>query len=241
LSFFPEYKDLNLDPQTANLTIRHLLTMTTGFDYQENRTQSVYGSQDWIAATLSLGMKDTPGTTYNYMSPAAHLLAGVLSRATGMPCHEFAKLALFQPLSLEIAGWASDPLGNVIGGSEMYFTTRDMARFGLLFLHKGKINDNNIISADWIAESTSNHSKPGDPAYGYFWMPVSLGGHDAYAAAGHGGQFIINVPELNLIVVTTANPNFPAAEANQHANAIVKLIANDFLPAVSAEKNSKQP
>lgn len=100
-----------------------------------------------------------------------------------------------------------------MGGVAMYFTPRELAKFGLLYLHYGAWDGHQVVPSEWIAESMNRHvNETGFPgvSYGYYWRRESAGGYEVYAAVGHGGQTIRIVPDLNLVVVTTADAYAPA-------------------------------
>ena len=215
------------DPRAARITVRHLLTMTAGFD--------------WLDANVGPWLKNTelhfphaqalsaePGETYNYDTPASHLLSGVMQRATGRTLAEFAAQRLFAPLGIERFEWAHDTAGFTYGGHGLSLTTRDVLKFGLLCLRDGAWDGAQIVPADWIGAATSVQSA-GYPdafgAYGYLWWVQNLRGRRAYYAAGNGGQFLHVVPDLDLLVLVTSNLDRLHAENKQ--------IARDFaVPAV---------
>lgn len=208
--FLPTYFASVQDPRKRDITLRHLLTMTPGFSYEDN----LYGLQgDWLAAAIAYPLVSEPGSTFRYSTISSHILSAVLTEATGMSTCEFACHYLFQPLGITIDNWSRNPQGYYMGGVAMYFTPRELARFGLLYLHEGVWDGHPVVPAEWIAESMTRHvTETGIPgvSYGYFWWLESAGGHEVHAAVGHGGQTIRIVPDLNLVVVTTADSYAPA-------------------------------
>lgn len=117
---------------------------------------------------------------------------------------------LFGPLGMESVIWRTDPQGNVDGGNGIAMTARDAARFGQLFLQKGKWQDEQLIPEQWVEESTAvQNSGPGGRTgeYGYQWWvrPFGRGQYKTFYAFGAYGQFIFVVPQLQLVTVITSN------------------------------------
>lgn len=210
------------DPKKAAITLEQVLTMTPGFEWNEddvsywdptNDAIVVEGLDDWVEYLLAKPLSDEPGTTYNYNSTNTQLMSEMLSTATGRPLNEYAEEFLFGPIGITDYMWKDSPEGfkDVAGG--IYLTTDGFARFGLLFAQDGKWNGEQIIPADWVARSgealvkdTAPESDSFDVGYGYqFW--VYAHGTDGkpymYGTWGWGGQFALIVPELDLVGVFT--------------------------------------
>ncbi len=118
----------------------------------------------------------------------------------------------------------TDPQGYVRGGNDMYLTPRDMAKFGLLYLNKGRYNGKQIVPASWVETSTAKHVTLSRSDYGYYWWLHQFKAHDAFAAHGYGGQFIVVVPALEIVVVTTAESRLSRALARSNFWAIRSLV-----------------
>ena len=215
LDFFPDYASSINDPRKYDLTLRHLISMKAGWDFQEELIDYIayFSAPDRIRYLLELPLLTDPGTEYDYDSGQTDLLSVILSRATGMLTKDFAELYLFTPLSISIRYWEPLQPGYQTGGYGMYFTPRDMARFGWLFLKKGNLDGRQIIPEDWVEETTredtpfiSTYGVLTDQAYGYGWWLAKMGGYDVTHAAGHYGQRILLFPELNTVVVTSVEP-----------------------------------
>jgi CubicO group peptidase (beta-lactamase class C family) len=208
--FLPTYFVASQYPRKLHITLRDLLTMRPGFSYQD----AIYDlSGDWLATAISYPLASEPGSEFNYSTISSHILSAVLTKATGMSTCEFACQYLFQPIGITIDNWSQDPQGYYLGGVAMYFTPRELARFGLLYLHDGIWDGHQVIPSEWIAESmTRQVDETGFPgvSYGYHWWLESAAGHEVYGAIGHGGQTIRIVPDLHLVVVTTADSYAPA-------------------------------
>jgi CubicO group peptidase (beta-lactamase class C family) len=214
MDFFPEYAPQMTDPRKFDITIEHLLTMQAGFNWEdtEQHWRDYASSPNWVEYALSLPLMHDPGEMMHYSTVQTNLLSVILTRATGMSTKAFADLFLLDPLDISIRHWHQDPQGYYTGGHEMYYSPRNMARFGFLFLHKGKVDGQQIIPEEWVEASWQNTGQGvydwlplEDHGYGYQWWMGRLGGYDIFFASGKGGQKIIVVPELDMIVVTTTN------------------------------------
>lgn len=198
-------------PGHGAITIRHLLTMTGGFDWDEENTD-IYSdwvrSSDQVAFVLNRAIATEPGSTFRYNSGAVHLLGVLLEKATGMGLEAYADRKLFGPMGITRRVWEPATQGYVNGGAGLDLTPRDMARLGQLFLQKGWSDGRVVIPGPWVDEATVRRfswSIPAGPiqhvTYGYlWWIDVDRG---AFFAWGHGGQFVYVVPALDLVVVTT--------------------------------------
>jgi CubicO group peptidase (beta-lactamase class C family) len=223
LSFFPEYDDIeNLDARKESITLENVLTMTPGFKWDdsplfdkcgdlnpESDTAKMSESSDWIKYVLDLPMRDDPSTEFLYNNGGSHLLSGILTNKTGQSAEEYASENLFSALGITNWEWEKDPndLTNTEGG--LFLHPVNMAMFGYLFLKNGFLNEEQVISEDWVKESTSRHIEIRDPDsgevgeyYGYQWWFFKDG--NTYSARGLLGQFIFVIPGLNMVIVTTA-------------------------------------
>ncbi|RRB07367.1 serine hydrolase domain-containing protein [Larkinella rosea] len=215
VDYFPQESPLpNLTPAKQQITIRDLLTMSSGLECADDDPQSpgneakMYQSTDWIRYTLSLPMKTTPGTESNYCTGGVAVLGGILQRATGKTVDEFAQENLWKPLNITPIRWDRMPTGQVNTSGRMFIRPRDMAKLGQLFLNKGQWEGKQIISADWVNESTRKQVILRDQGYGYLWWRREFNYNNkmypAYYASGNGGNFIVVLPTENLVVVSTA-------------------------------------
>lgn len=211
-----------------NLTLRHLLTQTSGIEWYEwGGGHSNWGefrsAENWVDYILSQRQLYTPGTVFNYSTGNTHLLSAVLQAATGMTQEEYCRTRIFDPIGVsKDAHWFTDEQGIADGGNGLFISARDAARFGQLFLQDGVWQGQQLISADWVAQSTVEQSPgPGDNTgrYGFQWWirrhttgeygsystSYPTKAYDTYFALGHAGQFIYVVPELELVTVFTSN------------------------------------
>ena len=222
VDFYPEYVTPNTDPRIRDMTLEHVLTMTSGLDRETD-----YG-EDWLESTLEQSVSSTPGQVFHYNDSAVHLLSGILTRTSHMTAIEFGNKYLFQPLGIPLPPWEADPQGNSVGGDGLALRPREMAKIGHLYLNQGFWDGSQLVPAEWVRETTHKHTDADilNDDYGYLWWVTTVEGHAAYYAAGFGGQFIYVVPDLDLVVVMTGNASFP--ELLQHLD-IVRLY---ILPAI---------
>ena len=242
MSYFPEYESASLEPDKYDITLRHLLRMRAGywFDSQDDRWAAWVNSPDWIAYMINLPLENPPGTLWNYSSGSTHILSAVLTKSTGMRAEDFARQYLFGPLDTKLGYWNQDPHGYNYGGWAMYITARDMARFGLLYLNGGNYQGRQIVPEQWVRESTHGYSEVDwtfgrieEPRYGCLWWSGIMEGHPLFFAQGHGGQNIMVFPGLDMVVVTTTNPDLGFGASWTQSLKTFFFIAVYILPAVS--------
>lgn len=201
------YDNVFKDPRKAQITVRHLLTMTTGLvptSYQAYN--SWISKKDWVKAALEREMIAEPGTHFQYSTGNTHILSGVLTAATGMSTKAYAESKLFQPMQIRLKGWDTDPNGVSLGGNNLSLISRDMAKVGLLYLDAGEFGDQQLVPRWWV-ESSVRPSAIGDHEiygrYGYLWY-THPGGEDAFVAVGYGGQYIYVSPPFDCVIVITS-------------------------------------
>jgi hypothetical protein len=215
LHYFDAAKVKNLDARKRRMTLRDLLTMTSGFDWNEdvpyddpsNPSDLMEAADDWVQFVIDRPMKTDPGTTFAYSSGATELLAHIFKRETGSDIEEYAHRYLFAPLGIESYYWKRTPLGVVDTEGGLYLRSEDLAKIGLLYMQDGKWQGRRLISSDWIKASMTPRIDAGEGfEYGYQWWLLPHGDPKrlAWVARGMGGQRLIIFPEDQLIVVSTA-------------------------------------
>ncbi|MCB1851767.1 MAG: serine hydrolase [Gammaproteobacteria bacterium] len=207
-ALFPEYFDAERHPGKQELSLHHLLTMTSGLDLDENgpRMNAVFNSNDWIGATLQRPLVAPPGQRFVYSTALTHLISGLLSRASQESLLNLCQRYLCGPLGFENLHWQTGPSGYNFGGAELYLRLRDMLKLGVLYLNGGLWQGRQLLSSEWIQASTRNQLPNGvdEQPYGYLWWPVN----DGYKAVGWGGQRLLIIPGKRLVIAATfANPN----------------------------------
>ena len=149
---------------------------------------------------------------------------------------DFARKTLSAPLGFRLASWPKDPQGIYFGGNDMEFTPRQMLAFGELYLNGGRANGRQIIPENWVADSMRARAistRESGRYYGYGWWIREMAGFNTPYAWGYGGQFIILVPDMQLVVVTTSS-SFPGEERRARLRRLIDLIEFEIV-AVSAE------
>ena len=206
LALFPDRQIANRDERKAGVTIKDLLTMTSGLDCRfrpnEITLSEMTHSQDWIQFMLNLPMIAEPGSKYEYCSGGMHLVSGIISQSTGVNAFEFARRELFQPLGIHDVAWPADPNGVTYGWGDLHLRSRDAAKIGYLWLNHGRWEDRQIVPAEYLQEAAQVHSRAswGDE-YGYgMWVYPT---RDVFEGNGRGGQRLSVVPSKNLVVVMT--------------------------------------
>lgn len=207
--WFAENKKYN-DSVRNTLTLRHLLTMQPGFQWDDFGmiVGAMINSGDPVKFALELEFSDTPGTKFVYCTPATSIVSAALGKAVHTDIRSFAQKNLFDPAGITSKRWDVDPMGRHVGGSESYLTAQDMMRFGLLYLNKGRVGNKQIIPQAWIEESTAEQAKldywdilPNANGYGYFWWRRKTNGHQTFFASGAIGQLVVVIPDLEMVIV----------------------------------------
>ncbi len=234
VDFFPEHKAKIVDPIMNEVTIRDLLTMTSGILWRviamrEQMTMRMLKSPDWIEFVMTLPIDYNMRGKFVYNSSSSHMLSAILTKAAGMSAREFANRYLFSPIGIEpISGeplineeaglfqtpiwksdfqWPTDPQGYNTGGFGLALKPIDLARFGYLFLKNGVWQGERIISEDWVKASTTTKSEGNsNGTYGYQWW-INDNNIHKFFALGWGGQYVMVVPELDLVSVITSRAN----------------------------------
>jgi len=236
--FFPEYEIDNLTADKKNITLEHMLTMSTGLEWYE--MEYSYGDErnsfyQWVRSdervkyVLDLPMTAVPGTDYNYNTGVSHLLSAIIQKESGMRTDSFAMKNLFEPLGINDFYWFIEPNGIPTGGHGLLLSPRDMAKFGYLYLNNGIWDGTQVVPENWVKES----SKPliqrkyiTDFYYGYQWW---VRPDNYYCAVGYAGQWIYVVPDSDLVVVFTNSIN---EEEYLQLTTPERLLRTYILPAV---------
>ncbi len=202
----PQCKGLT-DPRKALITVRHLLSMTSGLtptSYQSYNGWVLNG--DWVQAVLDQTMVADPGTHHQYSTGDTHLLSAVLTAATGMSTRDYAIRKLLAPMNVTLYGWDQDPQGIYQGGNNLSLIPLDFAKIGQLYLEGGRYKGRQIVPKAWVEASTrisrlGKHEVYG--TYGFLWY-LRPGGNDAFVAVGYGGQYLYVSPAEKTVIVVTA-------------------------------------
>ena len=231
LDYFPDYKIKRGEKTIHNVTIKHLLTMRAPYKCKGDPWSKVCSSDNWTYSSLDfLGGRKGLTDEFNYQTVCLHILSGILYQATGMKTVDYANTYLFEPLGIQIHKnyyaktaeehkqftigklpkdniWFSDPDGLGTPGYGLCMSAEDMAKIGLLCLNKGRYNDQQIVSAQWIEEMTHPKTVESDRFrgmdYGYLWWIIDRE-KKIYSAIGNSGNVIYINPEQNIVVAVAS-------------------------------------
>ena len=207
--FFPDKAFANMDDLKKSITLENLLMMASGLKCRDSYLYRWAGlfemrsSTDWAQYVLDLPMAEPPGEKFEYCNGVSYLLSVIVQNTTKMKTLEFARKHLFETLGIIDIGWATSPQGVDIGYGEMWLKPHDMAKFGWLYLNKGRWGKKQVLPSSWVEVSTRGHIDATlFDHYGYQWYVDSAG---YYMAVGYKGQRIFVVPEKNMVAVFTGD------------------------------------
>jgi CubicO group peptidase (beta-lactamase class C family) len=225
LPYFPEYAPFENDsPQKEKISIRHLLTMSSGLACNDwdtgspGRETTLYKNKDMLRFLWNLPMVSEPGENPMYCSGGVITLSNILSKSTGQTYTDFARSSVLEPLGINNYKWNFREKDRTDRPDEIFLRPRDMAKFGMLYLNEGKWQSNQIVSKEWVKASFEPKVQLRGINYGFLWWLHSgtLNGVKTtiYTASGNGGQFIYIIPTLNMVVVMTGG-NIDSAYTSQ--------------------------
>lgn len=233
--FFPEYFTQIDDIKKNEITIKNVLTMTGGLESIDTDYYSYFTSDDWLSYAINKPLTDNPGEKFVYNTGLTHFLSGIITKTSKMSTKDFANKYLFSCIGVSVDNWVSNNNGYYGGGYGLSMKPVDMAKFGYLYLNNGLWDGKQIIPKEWIEESTQKQvSANVDMDYGYlFWLQtiqdkVHNKEYFTYRADGAGGQKIMVIPDLDMVVVITANENSSSNDNTDTQDVITEYI----IPAV---------
>ncbi|MBK5459232.1 serine hydrolase domain-containing protein [Peribacillus sp. TH27] len=203
INYFPEF---NKDKENQRITIKHLLTMTSGLHWPGN--SGMIPSKNWVNFVLHQGIDNPPGKEMVYSCGSSHLLSAIIQKTTGLNTEVFAKKYLFTPLGITDYKWNHDAQGTAIGGFGLTMKTVDMLKIGTLYLKDGVWKSKQIVPFHWIEESTSPKVKTDENySYAYHWWNITFDNQIGriFFAYGFEGQYIIVAPDYQLATVFTSS------------------------------------
>lgn len=218
LKFFPDDAPAEPSANLKAMKVRDLLTMSTGHDSEPKFANQT----DWTKVFLAHPVPNVPGTKFLYNTPATYMQSAIVQKVTGETVLEYLKPRLFAPLGIADPEWGQSPQGVTLGGYGLFLRTEDIAKFGQLYLQKGKWHDRQLVPQAWVEAATSkqvaNDQAPSGKnksdwrqGYGYqFWQCT----HGAYRGDGKDGQFCIVLPEQDAVIAITAQTGDMQAEIN---------------------------
>src|ERR1700674_1551315 len=213
LKYFDVAKVKVVDERKRRITLRHVLTMSTGLDWNEevayddpkNDSSLMEATDDWVQYVIDRPMAQEPGTVFNYSSGVSELLAYIFQKETGQDIDKYGEKYLFAPLGMDHY-WKRSPMGAVDTEGGLFLRGSDLAKIGYLYLHKGKWDGKQIVSKKWVEQSLAPSIDAEEGyKYGFKWwlLPRTDGGRYVWMARGFGGQELMVFPEEDLIVVFT--------------------------------------
>ena len=233
---FPNYTSFaHDDARKRKLTVEHLLTMSSGYDCDDSNSSSpgnedVMNSQteqpDFYKYTLDLPMVRNPGERAVYCSAGINLLGGIVTNTTGKWLPDFLYENFARPMDIHTYHMNLTPTGNGYGAGGIYLRPRDFLKLGQLFLAGGRWNGRQVVSRKWVERATEPYlSINSENKYGYAWWikDYSVGGktYRAFYAAGNGGQFVIVLPQLDLVVMFAGGNYSNGAVSNKWRDELV--------------------
>lgn len=196
-AFLPEALPDSVSDNLADMTIRNLLTMTSGITPDWNMRNQC---SNWMHTYLSKPVKKT-GVKFEYDSIATYLLSAIVQKTTGMTLLEYLRIKLFQPMNITEVAWELSPEGINTGGWGLHIQSESLAKFGLLLLNNGIWEGKQLLPASWVKQMMSKQMEAGSEDYGYqMWLCDYPG---AVRADGALGQYILIIPEKDMVVVMT--------------------------------------
>jgi CubicO group peptidase (beta-lactamase class C family) len=236
--YFEEYKE----GLASVLTVGNLATMSSGMDWSEkyysviNITSESYFTKDLRSVILRQKIIDKPGQGFRYSSGDTQLLGMVIEKATGISLSEYLSEKFWKPMGAENnALWQID--SENYGMEKAYCciaaTARDFARFGKLYINKGKWNDEVILDSSFVELSIQPSFKD-SPYYGYGWWLYDYEGKKVFTMNGHRGQFVISFPEENIIIVRQGDFN-EKGRVSYGTGDLYKYISEGYKLAKSIE------
>lgn len=239
LKFFPDEAPADPPLNLRAMRVRDLLRMNTG-----NQTEAPIRVDDpskqsdtWVKTFLSHSVPFKPGTHFLYNSPATYMLSAIVQKVTGLTVLEYLRPRLFEPLGFKNPVWVSSPQGITAGAYGLSVRTEEIARFGELYLRKGRWNGKQLIPSTWVDQATaiqtSNGSAPTsdwDQGYGYqFWRSR----HNSFRGDGAFGQYCMVIPELDAVVAITSGV--------RNMQQVMNLVWDKLLPAMKPGRLPENP
>ena len=230
LKFFPEHAPAEPSRNLSGMRVRDLLRMATG-----NQTEAPFGvfgpegtAEPWTKLFLAHPVPFKPGTHFVYNSPATFMLSAIVQKVTGVTMLEYLRPRLFEPLGFKDPRWEENPQGITVGAYGLTARTEEIARFGQLYLQKGRWNGKQLIPASWVDEATSMQTSTGsspnsdwDQGYGYqFWRSR----HRSFRGDGAFGQYCLVLPEQDAVIAITSGV--------RDMQKVMNLVWEKLLPAM---------
>lgn len=234
ISFFPGSLPKTISPNLAKLEIKDLLTMSVG--HEKSFNQEIFTTENWVEAFLNMPIANEPGTKFLYNTPASYMMSAIIQKVTGQTLLDYLEPRLLKPLGITGLDWETDLQGIQTGGWGIRVKTEDMAKFGQLFLQKGKWEGKQILPESWIEEASTlrilqepdaspEKMASNDWIQGYAYQ-MWRSRHNSYRADGAFGQYILILPEKDAVIILTSETN--------DLQGLLDLVWENLLPAFDA-------
>ena len=235
LKFFPADAPSEPSENLKAMKVRDLLTMTCGHDTEPKAV----GGAPTVKQFLAHPVPHQPGTHFQYNTLGSYTLSAIVTKVTGQTTLEYLKPRLFEPLGIQNPEWGTSAEGNSLGGYGLKLCTEDIAKFGQLYLQKGKWNGRQLIPEKWVEQATSKqvpndqegHSNIGidwKQGYGFqFWRCA----HNSFRGDGANGQLCVVMPEKDAVVAITAETGNFQGEMNAIWDNLYPAFQSEALPA----------
>jgi CubicO group peptidase (beta-lactamase class C family) len=242
LKFFPAEAPANPSDNLRAMKVRDLLTMTCGHDVEKKIADNAPTVKEFLAQPVP----HLPGTHFQYNTYGSYMLSAIVMKVTGQTSADFLKPRLFDPLGIENPKWEASPEGPSLGGYGLYLRTEDIAKFGQLYLQKGKWHGRQLLPEKWVEAATSKqvpndqegHAKIGidwTQGYGFqFWRCT----HNAFRGDGRAGQLCVVMPEQEAVVAITADSNAFQQEMNAIWDHLLPAFGTGTLPENAAAQST---
>jgi CubicO group peptidase (beta-lactamase class C family) len=238
--YFPEYSSIfNSDTVKKQITLKHLLAQTSGFEWNEWTIHYSYAGNplielsqkpvNWIPKTLSLPLDSLPGLKFSYNSGCSDVIKQIVEKATGKEFKKFVEENIFMKLNIYPYHWDTYPENGVPAWGGISLTTRDMAKIGILMLNKGKWGINKVVSKDWVALSMQPLLEGEKVKYGlHWWITQQNDGNPLIYAAGYGDQFVYVAPDKNLVIAINAR-NFTDHKWDKDQSDLINRLLSAYI------------
>ena len=235
--FFPEIDWESTDPLKSEITVEQILQMRSGYPWEEvyGYLETLSNSSNWLPFLKQFPLLNDPGTKFGYSNFTAHIMGIIITRSSNQSLLSFARNYLFNEMAISITGWPKDVNGYYYGSGDIQMTPRSMAKFGQIYLDDGVWNQVQLIPSEWVNSSLQVYSAStygreilnniSTLKYGYLWWSGTSGSHQIWFAWGHGGQMVVIIRDLNIVVVATASvPGLFDPDAWPKSKAIMDLV-----------------
>jgi CubicO group peptidase (beta-lactamase class C family) len=253
LGLLPEHarRIQNPDPRKSKITIEDFLTMSSPLecddwnDASRGNEERMYLVEDWAQFILDLPIRgrmrvgekpEAPehGRFFSYCTGGVFVLSEVLTRATGVRTDRYAQEKLFAPLGITNVEWVYSPLNVPQTGGGLRLSSRSLLKIGQLYLDGGRWQGHEIVRQGWVRDSTRPHARIDDATeYGYLWWIKSFKSGDknypAFFMSGNGGNKVVVIPRLDLVVVITST-NYGTRGMHEQTE---RILTDYILPAVA--------